>query len=64
MHIPKKSSQKNHHDYGRLEDRCEKKACRGYSELLVLPRADCFGGTGGALLSEPKLLFDMTESLR
>ena len=42
----------------------EKKACRCYSELLVLPRADCFGGTGGALLSEPKLLLDMTESLR
>ena len=47
----------------RKEGGKEKKACRSYSELLVLPRADCFGGTGGALLSEPKLLLEITESL-
>ena len=47
----------------RKEGSKEKKACRSYSELLVLPRADCFGGTGGALLSEPKLLLEITESL-
>ena len=47
----------------RKEGGKEKKACGSYSELLVLPRADCLGGTGGALLSEPKLLLEITESL-